>query len=156
METERKRLYRSRSDRMVGGVCGGIAAYLNVDATIVRLVMAVLALVQGVGVVLYLLGWILIPAEGRPAGSPGDAAREGAEEMAVQARSFGDSVSKAVGSDSGNAAVVVGIVLVLVGVVFLLRSLGIVLFGWVEWGVLWPIVLIGAGALLLLRRGNGG
>lgn len=156
METEKKRLYRSRTDRMVGGVCGGMAAYLNVDATIVRLVVAVLALVQGVGVVLYLLGWILIPAEGRQTGSPGDVAREGAEEMAVQARSFGDSVRKAVGSDSGNAAVVVGIVLVLVGVVFLLRSLGIVLFGWVEWGVLWPILLIGAGVVLLLRHRNGG
>lgn len=157
MEVERRRrLYRSRSERLIGGVCGGIAAYFNVDATIVRLVMAVLVLVQGIGLVLYLLAWLLVPLEGREAATPGETAREGAEEMASQARSLGESVEKAVGSDTGKAAVILGIALVLIGAIFLLQALGVYLFGWVNWGVVLPIILIGAGALLLLRRANGG
>jgi len=157
VEAERRtKLYRSRDERMIGGVCGGIAAHFNVDPTIVRLVMAVLVLVQGIGIVLYLLAWLLVPLEGREAVTPGETAREGAEEMASQARSLGESVGKAVGSDTSKAAVILGIALVLIGAVFLLKSLGVTLFGWVNWGVIWPIILIGAGALLLLRRANGG
>ncbi|HPT84146.1 MAG TPA: PspC domain-containing protein [Limnochordia bacterium] len=57
-----KRLYRSR-DRKIGGVCGGIAEYLNVDPTIVRLIWAVLALFYGTGILAYILAWIIIPEQ---------------------------------------------------------------------------------------------
>ncbi len=49
---------------MLAGVAAGIARYLNVDVTIVRIVFAVLAIVGGAGVPLYLAGWLLIPEEG--------------------------------------------------------------------------------------------
>ncbi len=55
-----RRLYRSRRDRMVAGVCGGIAEYLEIDPILVRLVFLAL-LFSGVGVLLYLVAWILIP-----------------------------------------------------------------------------------------------
>ena len=57
-------LYRPIHDRMLAGVASGIARYLGVDATIVRVVLAVLTLVGGAGVPLYLAGWLLIPEEG--------------------------------------------------------------------------------------------
>ncbi|HHT43446.1 MAG TPA: PspC domain-containing protein [Firmicutes bacterium] len=57
-----KRIYRSR-DRKIGGVCGGIAAYFNVDPTIVRLIWAILAFAYGTGVFAYILAWIIIPDE---------------------------------------------------------------------------------------------
>jgi phage shock protein PspC (stress-responsive transcriptional regulator) len=60
----RLRLTRSLTDRKLGGVCGGIAKYLNVDSTVVRLLWAVLTIVPGAivfGVAAYLLAWILIP-----------------------------------------------------------------------------------------------
>ena len=59
----KKKLYRSRKDRMLGGVCGGIAQYFNIDPTIVRLLWAFITLAWGVGLVAYLVAWLIIPEE---------------------------------------------------------------------------------------------
>ena len=56
------RLYRSRKDRIVGGVCGGIAVHLEVDPSLVRLVWIVVSLISlGTGLIVYLAAWIIIP-----------------------------------------------------------------------------------------------
>jgi phage shock protein PspC (stress-responsive transcriptional regulator) len=62
-----KRLERSRDDRMVSGVCGGIARYLGVDVTLVRIVAVGLAVAGGAGVVIYLAALLLMPEEGAAA-----------------------------------------------------------------------------------------
>ncbi|MBE3592760.1 MAG: PspC domain-containing protein [Thermoanaerobacter sp.] len=56
-----KRLYRSKENRMFGGVCGGIAEYFNIDPTIVRLVWAFAAVAWGSGILAYIIAWIVIP-----------------------------------------------------------------------------------------------
>lgn len=56
-----KKLYKSSKNKMISGVCGGIAEYFNIDPTIVRLVTGVLCCLKGVGVVLYILACIIIP-----------------------------------------------------------------------------------------------
>lgn len=58
-----KRLYRSRTERMVEGVCGGIAQYLGIDPTIVRLAFVAFTLAGGSGLLIYVLGMIIIPLE---------------------------------------------------------------------------------------------
>ena len=63
MNTVTNRLYRSQTDRMVAGVCGGLARNFNIDPTVIRLVFVVLALAGGPGVLLYLLLWIITPIE---------------------------------------------------------------------------------------------
>lgn len=60
MEEPRK-LYRSRNQRMVAGVCGGLAEYFNVDATMIRVLFLVLTVVGGSGLVIYLVMWIIVP-----------------------------------------------------------------------------------------------
>ncbi|MCX5975234.1 MAG: PspC domain-containing protein [bacterium] len=57
-----KRLYRSRRNRMIAGICGGLGDYLSVDPTIVRLIWIV-GLFAGFGFLAYLVAWILIPEE---------------------------------------------------------------------------------------------
>lgn len=57
------RLRRSRSDRWIGGVCGGFAALTGVEAWVWRLTLTLLALFGGTGVLLYLLLWIFVPEE---------------------------------------------------------------------------------------------
>ena len=57
-------LFRPVQDRMVAGVAAGVARYLVVDVTVVRIILAVLTVVGGAGVPLYLAGWLLIPDEG--------------------------------------------------------------------------------------------
>ena len=60
-----KRLYRSDENRLLGGVCGGIAEYLDVDPVIVRLIWVVAALAWGIGVLAYIIAWIIIPRRPR-------------------------------------------------------------------------------------------
>ncbi len=57
---EVKRLYRSGNERILGGVCGGIAEYLNVDPVLVRLAAIVFGF-WGAGVLVYLIAWIVVP-----------------------------------------------------------------------------------------------
>jgi phage shock protein C len=69
-----RQLCRPLHDRMLGGVAAGIADYLDVDVTIVRIVFAVLTFVGGAGVPIYLAGWLLIPEEGSDQSLAGDIA----------------------------------------------------------------------------------
>ena len=56
-----KRLYRSKKERIIGGVCGGIAEYFNVDPTLIRLFWILIIFLGGAGILAYLLAWIIIP-----------------------------------------------------------------------------------------------
>ena len=60
-----KRLFRSKNDRMLAGICGGIAQYMDVDPTIVRLIFALASFFTVVfpGVLIYLIMWIVVPKE---------------------------------------------------------------------------------------------
>lgn len=58
-----KKVYRSKTSRMLGGVCGGIADYFNVDVVIVRLLWVLAALAEGIEVIVYILAWVIIPEE---------------------------------------------------------------------------------------------
>ena len=57
----KKKLYRSKKDKMIAGVCGGIAEYFDVDSTLVRLLTVIFILLGGAGVVVYIIAWIIIP-----------------------------------------------------------------------------------------------
>ena len=61
-----RRLTLSTDDKMIGGVCGGIASYFNVDPTLIRVIAVVLALVGGGGIIAYLLAWLIMPKPGLP------------------------------------------------------------------------------------------
>ncbi|MFI5286686.1 MAG: PspC domain-containing protein [Candidatus Dormibacteria bacterium] len=60
----RRRLQRPMQDRMIAGVAAGLAEHLDVDVTIVRIIIAMLVVCGGAGVALYIAGWLLIPNEG--------------------------------------------------------------------------------------------
>lgn len=63
MSENYKRLYRSRNERMIAGVCGGIAEYFNIDPTLVRLLFVFAALAGGPGLIAYLIMLIVVPEE---------------------------------------------------------------------------------------------
>jgi phage shock protein C len=58
-----RKLYRSRTDKMIAGVCGGLAEVLDLDPTVVRIVFVLLALLGGHGILLYMILWIIMPRE---------------------------------------------------------------------------------------------
>jgi phage shock protein C len=58
-----KRLHRSRTERMIAGVCGGLAEYFNIDPTLVRVLWVLAVLLAGTGVLAYIILWILMPLD---------------------------------------------------------------------------------------------
>jgi phage shock protein C len=60
---EEKKLYRSVKNRMLGGVCGGLGEFFGIDPTIIRLLWAFATIFFGVNILIYLVGWIIIPEE---------------------------------------------------------------------------------------------
>jgi len=126
----RKRLYRSRRDQMIAGVAAGMAAYLDLDPTLVRLGWVLLAL-SGPGVLLYLLAAVVIPPE--PAPGAGDAA-------AGQAEPAGPVPQR-------DGARTLGWILIGVGVLLLLER-----YSWFSWQRLWPAALILLGVYLLAGK----
>lgn len=83
-----KRLYRSRTNRVVAGVAGGLAEMFNVDPVLVRLAFVALALVNGFGILLYLVMWLLVPNEDNVAVDARDQVRESVGEMQATAEAF--------------------------------------------------------------------
>ena len=61
--TVAKRFYRSRNDKILGGVCGGVAHHLDIDPVIVRLLWIFLSFAWGSGIIAYIVCWIIIPLE---------------------------------------------------------------------------------------------
>lgn len=59
-----QRLYRSKNDRILGGVCAGLGEHLDVDPTVIRLIWAVVSVLSiGTGIIIYILAWIIIPED---------------------------------------------------------------------------------------------
>lgn len=56
-----KRLYRSRSNRMIAGICGGIGEYLGIDPTLIRILWILFTLAGGSGILVYIILWIIVP-----------------------------------------------------------------------------------------------
>lgn len=162
-----KRLYRSRTDSMIGGVCGGLAPYFDVDPVIVRIAFVVIAMIEGVGVVAYVIMWLVVPlepAEGAeaPAAASEETVKTGAKEMAHKAKQVGEGIGQAAGrvaeragTEPDRSALVGGIVLVAIGLFFLARNLGVPVFTWMRPHLIWPAILIVLGIVLLLRRTRG-
>jgi phage shock protein PspC (stress-responsive transcriptional regulator) len=66
-----KRLYRSKKERMLGGVCAGLGEHLDIDPTVIRLIWAVVTVLSfGTGIIVYILAWILIPEEDTAGSAP--------------------------------------------------------------------------------------
>jgi len=83
-----KRLVRSRNDRMIAGVAGGLAASLNIDPLLVRIVLLALAFLNGFGFMLYLALWLLVPNEDSAAVDAREQVRENVGEMQSAAESM--------------------------------------------------------------------
>lgn len=146
------RLYRSRTDQMVGGVCGGLGAYLKIDATIIRLLFVLLALGSGVGLILYLILWVIVPYEGEGAVGGANTVRSGGDEMAERLRTMGDDIRHAIREPNPKTGLIMGATLIILGAVFLLDNLNLPWLRWFDFDVLWPLLLVAGGIALIWQR----
>jgi len=147
-----KKMYRSTTDSMLGGVCGGLGAYFEFDPNLIRLIFVVLAIVPGIGIPAYLALWLLVPEESKTEKtSLGERVREGADEIAERARTLGNELRDKSGSPVSATSLAVGLVLVIVGIGLLLRNLGFTWLNWVARIWVWPSLLILVGLVFLWR-----
>jgi phage shock protein C len=155
----KSRLERSTTNKVIGGVCGGIAEYLAVDPTLVRVVFVVTAfLTAGLGILAYIVLLVLMPQPGQPApftNSTPPAATDTTARMdadsTVTTPATVTPVDPAVHqAEAERRRMAFGYLLIAVGVAFLLSNAGV--FRFVQWQFLWPLVLIGIGVLFLVQR----
>lgn len=152
-------LYRSQSDSMIGGVCGGLGQYLGIDSTFVRLFFVLLALAgNGIGVLIYLLLWIILPLD-HPRRKRSDhlsaTVRASSEEIAEQALAVGEDIKNIVARPHPNASFIIGGALIVLGIFYLLDHLQVEWLRWLNYDLIWPLLLIVAGLAILLRRSKG-
>ena len=155
-----KRLFRSRNERVIWGVCGGLAQYFDIDPVIVRILMVLLAFADGIGILAYIIMAIAIPNEDSTSKKLEDTARENAEEIRQTAEELGNSLrsgnEKEQASDEENIElkrrrrVVIGVIIIVVGLIFLATNFN--LFWWFSWNKWWPVTLIIAGLLIVFSR----
>jgi len=153
-----KRLVRDKKNGVIGGVAAGFGRYLDVDPVLVRVAFVLLAFANGLGILAYLVSWVLIPRG--PEAEAGVAAQAQPAEQAPpapmaevmdQASQFAAEIRQAApGVENVQAGV--GALLILIGAVILADNLG-----WLRWPywanveTLWPIALVGLGAGLMLK-----
>ncbi len=152
-----KKLYRSRTDRMLWGVCGGLARYFNIDPTIVRLIAVLTIFIDGLGILAYIILAIVVPLEGSKTAEPKATIKENVEEMKTTATDLGRQFRSGFGQEKAPAEevprprqgnlIIVGVILLILGVVFLMGNFNI--FWWWRWGTLWPLILVAIGVLII-------
>lgn len=139
------RLERSQKDKMIAGVCGGIAEYLQVDVTWIRLVMGVLVFVGGLGILAYIILAIVMPLPGQRVVA-GRVAADGTEAT----EPYTATVSGPTPADTERRRQFAGYALIAIGAIFLLNNQGV--FRFLEWKTVWPLALVAIGVLLLVQR----
>ena len=149
----KERLYKSTTDRMLSGVSGGLAEYLDVDSTLVRIAWVIVTVMSaGVALLAYIALVIIVPT--RPcycilpvpteeAGLPDGETLTDRESYSAAGHNDADGRKR-------RRSVVIGAVLVVVGGLALGYNLD--MFEWLDWGKFWPALLILLGVLLIVRR----
>jgi phage shock protein C len=138
--SQQKKLYRSEDQRVIGGVCAGLARYFGVDPVLMRLIFAALALVQGLGVIAYLIIWLVVPDEKDRELSGEDSIRANLDDMRAQVSQLGSRFS-----EGQQGTVLIAVILIALGAIFLLGQ-------FVPMHIVWPVALIAVGGFLLFFR----
>lgn len=129
---ENNRLYRSKSDKVFTGVCGGLGKYFNVDPIIPRLIFVALTISSGVGLIIYILMSFMVPAEDGSA-------------VVID-------ITDKIKTNNQDRRLLAGVILVLVGGLFLLQQLSPTFNYFLRWKFLLPVFLIVFGFWLLFKK----
>ena len=140
-----KRLYKSRKNCVIDGVCGGIGEYLEVDPVLVRIVAVIFLFVGGSAIIAYIVGMIIIPKAPIEAGEKEESGEVQTASVSEKSESFGKA-----------GGLIFGVILIVFGVHFLLKNIPFFnQFYWrfwdFGWHFFWPSVLILIGLLIILR-----
>jgi len=132
-------LYRSKQNRMIAGVAGGMAEYANLDVTLMRLIWALAFFAGGVGFLAYIICWIIIP-------------ENTGEYMQNTENAYNETGQPMIGANQGtDGRRNVGLVLIGLGLIFLIKNF----IPWHYWDKGWPLILVVVGLYILLANKKG-
>jgi len=136
-----ERLYRSQTDKVIGGVAGGLANYFDIDVVLARVVFVLLALFGGGGVLIYIVLWIVIPRTpiGYSTFKTQDAG-SGSDDIQNETMPGYNKPAK-----QSNTGLIAGVILIFLGLIFL----GDKLMPWYNIADLWPLLLVVIGVFVI-------
>lgn len=146
MSEEIKKLYRSKKDRILFGVCGGLAEYFKVDAIILRVLFVILILIDGIGVILYLILAIVVPEEGV---TEKRSMKKAVEEMSEKAKNLAKKI-KEKKYRSGAAKNILGAAIAAVGLIILFEE--IFPMHWLSWNIIWAAFVVFIGFYIIFKN----
>lgn len=140
-----KKLYKSRENRVVSGVCGGIAEYFDVDPVLIRVLFVLFFFFGGSAILAYIIGMIIIPE------NPGEYIKK--EKKSPKSIQKHEEKS----SDPGKNTLLVGSIFILLGLFFLMGQIPFlrIYYHWIRhnfWEILFPILLISIGFAIIFNR----
>ncbi len=139
-----RKLYRSRRNKMIGGVAGGLADYFEIDPTLVRIIFIITLFLGGSGVLAYIILWIVVPEEHfRNTGT----SENPTEETSAESENKQKQESEAFEEHSRKRSETAGIIIIAIGILFLLNNF----VPHFHLGDYWPLILIAIGAGILLN-----
>ncbi len=142
-----KRLYRSRRDKVIGGVCGGIANYFGVDPILIRLFFILMFFAEGAGLLAYIIAWIIIP---KKPSFVGEESKEDSDTFTAGADDFAEESGQEQRERQKSSELkqrYLGIFLVVIGSLFLFD----LWFPAFYLRPFWPVIFIILGIVLLVR-----
>jgi len=146
-----KKLYRTVNDKVIAGVAGGLAEYFDVDVVIFRLLFVLLFFFGGGGLLAYIIMWIVVPAKrvsfqygNSSASQPGATGQNTANADNTSAEPQQNTAATKRHTPS-NGSLVAGIILIVMGVLFLINRM----MPWVDLGNFWPVLLIIGGFFII-------
>jgi phage shock protein PspC (stress-responsive transcriptional regulator) len=149
---QRTGLFRSRTNKIIGGVASGIAYHLNTDPTLIRIIFILLAIFWGGGILLYLILWIALPEEDIPAfTAPGESDPDEKFKESPSAEAQSPPPPFPPSRQQNTAPLILGLILIAVGAAFLAERF----IPRIDFGHLWPIILVIAGLVLILSNFTG-
>jgi len=140
-----KKLYRDEHQKVIGGVCAGLADYLNIDVSIVRVLFLAALILKGGGFLLYVILWIVLPKKNYLFNDPKVDYKVPPDPMGYYNPTEPFPVKK-----KSNFSVIVGAALVVMGSFFLLDELNFIPD--IDFGKLWPVILIVIGASFIFSH----
>lgn len=141
-----KKFYRSRTDRVIWGVCGGLADYFKIDSVLVRIIFILLAISSGFGVLLYVILALVIPTEpGEKKGT--EKVKELADELSQSAKHLAGEINK----DQHRTRNILGLIILFIGVSLLLQQAFSL---YINWALIYPFLVIILGIYLIGSYGD--